>query len=68
MPNRNLTFRLEYTHRQANVPYFSGPGGVTPPNAVEGVAGGTPGAAVTGWSPDLSKVENRITVAMMIRM
>jgi hypothetical protein len=68
MPTRNLTFRLEFNHRQANVPYFTGPGGVTPPGATGGVAGGTPGATVTGWQPDLSKVENRITVAMMIRL
>ena len=68
MPTRNLTFRLEFNHRQANVPYFSGPGGLTPPGASGGVAGGTAGATVAGWQPDLSKVENRITVAMMIRL
>ena len=29
--------RLEYNHRAANVPYFSGPGGVTPPGGNTGV-------------------------------
>lgn len=67
MPTRNLTFRAEYNHRQANVPYFSGPGGVTPPGASGGNSGG-PGTVVAGWQPDLTKVENRITVAMMVRL
>jgi len=65
MPTRNLTFRLEFNHRQASVPYFSGPGGVTPPGGNTGSAGSDPG---TGWQPDLAKVENRITVAMMLRL
>jgi hypothetical protein len=30
MPSQYFTYRLEYNHRAANVPYFSGPGGVTP--------------------------------------
>jgi len=63
MPTPNITFRLEFNHRQANVPYFSGRGGVTPP----GGNTGTPATAVAGWSPDLVKSENRITTAMMIR-
>ena len=35
MPSQYFTYRLEYNRSAANVPYFSGPGGVTPP-------GGTP--------------------------
>src|SRR6202049_4966660 len=31
MPSQYITFRWEYNHRAANVPYFSGSGGVTPP-------------------------------------
>ena len=65
MPTRNITFRLEFNHRAANVPYFSGPGGVTPPT---GNTAGAPGSAVSGWSPDLTKIENRITAAMLIRL
>lgn len=64
MPTQNITFRLEYNHREANVPYFSGAGGVTPP----GGNTGTPQTAVTGWSPDLVKSEDRLTGAMMIRL
>ncbi len=63
MPNRNITFRLEFNHRWASVPYFSGSGGVTPPGGNQGSAGST----VTGWSPDLTKIENRMTLAMMVR-
>lgn len=70
MPNRNITFRLELGHRWASVPYFTGHGGVTPsggntgdPTAKSGAAGGPP----TGWSPDLTQTENRLTVAMMVR-
>ena len=64
MPSQYITWRAEYNHRQANVPYFAGPGGMTPP----GGNTGTPGTAVTGWQPDLSKSENRITLAMLVRL
>ncbi|MGZ3692585.1 MAG: porin, partial [Pseudobdellovibrio sp.] len=63
MPTPNLTFRLEYTYRWASVPYFSGPGGVTPPGGNQG----TPGSIVAGWTPDLVKDENIATAAMMVR-
>ncbi len=36
MPSQYITFRMEYNHRAANVPYFSGPGGVTPPGGNTG--------------------------------
>src|SRR6476619_6028846 len=39
MPTQFLTWRLEYNHRAANVPYFSGPGGVTPPGGNTGSLG-----------------------------
>ena len=29
--------RLEYNHRAANVPYFSGPGGMTPPGGIKAI-------------------------------
>jgi hypothetical protein len=63
MPVEFLTFRLEFNHRAANVPYFSGPEGVTPPGGNQGAAG----SQVTGWVPDLVKSENRLTAAMMVR-
>ena len=63
-PQPFVTFRAEYNYREANVPYFSGPGGVTPPGGNQG----DPGSAVSGWSPDLVKVERRITFAMLVKM
>jgi hypothetical protein len=63
MPTQFSTFRLEYNHRAANVPYFSGPGGVTPP----GGNTGTPGTLVPDWAPDLRKFENRITIAILVK-
>ena len=63
MPSQFATFRLEYNHRAANVPYFSGPGGVTPPGGDTGSAG----SFVPGWSPDLRKYENRITFAVLVK-
>jgi hypothetical protein len=62
MPSQYITFRMEYNHRAANIPYFTGPGGITP-------AGGNtdaPGSVVPGFSPDLVKSENRMTGAMMV--
>jgi hypothetical protein len=64
MPSPFVTFRLEYNHRQSNVPYFSGPGGVTPPGGNQG----GPGSMVAGWSPDLVTVENRLSAAMLVKL
>jgi hypothetical protein len=69
MPSQFITFRTEYTHRFANVPYFAGHGGVTPqvaPGVYSNV--GAPGSAVMGFTPDLVKNENRFTMNVMIRM
>ena len=33
MPSQYITFRWEYDYRHASVPYWSGPGGVTPPGS-----------------------------------
>ena len=63
MPREYVTFRLEFNHRAANVPYFSGSNGVTPPGGNQG----SPGSMVEGWSPDLVKTENRLTAAMMVK-
>ena len=30
MPNDFITFRVEYNHRAASIPYFAGSGGMTP--------------------------------------
>src|ERR1700682_3160167 len=70
MPSQYVTFRWEFNHRAANVPYFSGPGGVTPscPTApiVENICG-APGAFVPGFTPDLKKIENRINLAILVK-
>ena len=70
MPSQYITFRWEFNHRAANVPYFSGPGGVTPscPTApiVENICG-SPGAFVPGFTPDLKKIENRINLSILVK-
>jgi putative OmpL-like beta-barrel porin-2 len=65
MPKQFITWRLEYNHRASNVPYFSGPGGVTPPG---GNTFGAPGSFVPDWSPDLRKRENRIIIAVLVKI
>ncbi len=62
MPNQSMTFRIEYVHRHANVPYFAGAGGVTSPNGYST----TPLPA--DWRPDLVKSEDRIIFAMLFRL
>jgi hypothetical protein len=64
MPRPFITFRAEFNHRSANVPYFSGHGGVTP----EGGNQGPLGSFVEGFTPDLVKDENRITAALLIKL
>jgi hypothetical protein len=64
MPSQYFTYRLEYNHRAANVPYFTGPGGVTPPG---GNTVGAPGSVVAGWTPDLRNSENRMTLAFLVK-
>jgi hypothetical protein len=64
MPSQFVTFRFEGNHRAANVPYFSGAGGVTPPGGNVAPAG----SFVPGFKPDLRKSENRITVALLVKL
>jgi hypothetical protein len=63
LPKQFITFRGEFTYRHANVPYFSGPGGLTPP----GGNTGAPGSAVDGWTPDLRNSEKRVTFALLVK-
>jgi hypothetical protein len=63
MPSQYITFRWEFNHRHANVPYWSGPGGVTPP----GENNGDPGAVIAGWAPDLRRTEDRATMAILVK-
>jgi Putative beta-barrel porin-2, OmpL-like. bbp2 len=76
MPSQYITFRWEYNHRAANVPYFSGPGGVTPPGGNTSTPGGLvclsgfttcDGSPTNTWLPDLRKTENRATMAILVK-
>ncbi|MEO8515584.1 MAG: outer membrane beta-barrel protein [Flavobacterium sp.] len=62
MPNQSITFRAEFVHREANVPYFAGSGGVTSPT------GYTTATLPADWKPDLVKMENRIIFAVLFRI
>jgi hypothetical protein len=64
MPKQFITWRLEYNHRASNVPYFSGPGGITPPGGNVSPLG----SFVPGFAPDLRKHENRIIIAILVKM
>jgi hypothetical protein len=73
MPNQSIELKLELVHRQASVPYFAGPGGVTSPNGytTDPVLIQQPNgtlAAISGWVPDLVRSENRIIVAILFRI
>ena len=63
MPDQFTTFRAELVHRAASVPYFAGPGGVTPP----GGNTGAPGSIVPNWEPDLRRDETRLLVALLVK-
>jgi hypothetical protein len=63
MPSQFVTFRWEFDHRAANVPYFAGAGGVTPPGGNQGPAG----SFVDGFTPDLVKAENRFNLALLVK-
>jgi hypothetical protein len=76
MPSQYITFRWEYNHRAANVPYFSGSGSVTPPGGNTGSSGGLVclsgfttcnGSPTNTWFPDLRKTENRATIAILVK-
>lgn len=61
MPNEFLTWRVEVVHRESDVPYFSGPGGVTSPDGYNFTA--TPAE----WRPDLVTSETRFILATLVR-
>ena len=55
--------RLEGSHRLANQPVFSGPGGITGP-------GGQPPtmATMSTFTPDLRRTDNRILFNVTLRL
>ena len=76
MPSQYITFRWEYNHRAANVPYFSGSGGVTPPGGNTGTPGSLvclsgfttcDGSSTNTWLPDLRKTENRLNMSILVK-
>ncbi len=62
MPSQYITFRFEYDHRASNVPYFTGPGGITP----SGGNTGAPGSLVPGFVPDLVNTHNTLDLAILV--
>jgi hypothetical protein len=60
MPNDYLTLRAEFINRNASIPYFAGPGGVTSPSGYQQ-------PIPAGWSPDLKEYENRLIFAIDVR-
>jgi hypothetical protein len=80
MPSQYITFRWEANYRAANVPYFSGRGGVTPPGGnnghpgsftcLDGSVAATPTSCPPGvglWTPDLRKNETRLNMAILVK-
>jgi hypothetical protein len=63
MPSQYITFRWEFDHRAASVPYFSGKGGITPPGGNTGPLG----SLVSGFTPDLRRDENRLNLAILVK-
>jgi hypothetical protein len=63
MPKQYITFRSEYGYRHANVPYFTGPGGITPPSGNSGAPGALVGTATLVPGPQLSATPGLTCVA-----
>ena len=61
MPTEQTTWGLEINHRQADVPYFAGHGGVTSPD------GYTTTKLPTGWRADLAKTDDRVVADFLLR-
>jgi Putative beta-barrel porin-2, OmpL-like. bbp2 len=64
MPDQFTTFRFEFDHRESNVPYFAGAGGVTPPGGNTGPAG----SVVAGFFPDLRRAETRLNFSLLVKL
>ena len=62
MPFQCLTIRIELVHRESNVPYFAGRGGVT------SQTGYSTSVLDPGWRPDLVKSETRVILALLFRL
>jgi hypothetical protein len=68
-PSQWVTWHVEFTQRGSNVPYFSGPGGITPQQAPGlYVNEGPAGSYVPGFTPDLVKQERRWIFSLMVKL
>jgi hypothetical protein len=79
MPRQYLTFRWEFDHPAANVPYWTGSGGITPPSGntfnapgalvcLDGSLAPPTGCGLMGlWQPDLKKTENRLNLSILVK-
>ena len=56
--------RLEYAHREANQPYFSGRGGITGPDGFPPIDA----SAAAGFTPDLQRRDDRVLVNATLRL
>jgi hypothetical protein len=63
-PSPWLLTRLEFMHREANIPLFSGRGGITGPGGVAPVDA----AATQGFVPDVRKSDNRVVANVTLRL
>ncbi len=62
MPSDYFTLDVEYNHRGSSVPFFNGHGGDTSPDGYITTPSGP------GWRADLSKNDDRIIVAWLVRL
>lgn len=60
-PSPWILYRVEYMHRQASIPYFSGPGGITPPSGLSSSMG-------SAFSPDLRRSDDRVVINVTLRL
>ncbi len=63
MPSQFITYRAEFNRRMASVPYFSGPGGITPPGGNQRAQG----SMVPGWKPDLVRAESQFILSLLVK-
>jgi hypothetical protein len=63
MPRQYITFRSEFGYRHANVPYFTGAGGITPPGGNTGAPAGVVAGTTFVPGPALSATPGSTCVA-----
>jgi hypothetical protein len=63
-PSPWLVTRLEYAHRTANQPLFSGPGGITGPGGLLP----TSAEAAATFTPDLRRFDDRLLFNVTLRL